>query len=431
MKRLLLSLNAVVFVIAGGLLSRADSVPVLTLQDAHARAVANHPRITAAELRAMAAKQRVLQARSAFFPTVTANITAATADGDNSRIAAGGLNNPIIFERNAEGLMINQVITDFGRTMNLTESSKLHARAEGTNTLATRDQILFEVDKAYFGALAAESVKKVAEQTVATRQLLVNQVSALASNKLKSELDLNFATVAFQEGKLLSLKADNDLEAAQAYLSTLLGERDVKKYQVVDQRVPETVAGDASSLVNEALSKRPDLVALRLERDSATKFARAEKDLRYPTISAVAAAGVIPVHDSHLRDEYGAAGVNMSIPLFAGGMYAARQREAELQAKRLDENLRDAENNAVRDVRIGWQSATYSLERLRVTEQLAASATQAFKLAKARYENGNLSIIDLSQAQLNETAAEIAHANARYDLLTQLANLDFQVGREH
>src|SRR5207245_9963964 len=66
----------------------------LTLKEAQDLALRNHPKITAAQLRAMATRQVVTETRSAFFPTASLNVTSAGADSDNTRVLARALNNP-------------------------------------------------------------------------------------------------------------------------------------------------------------------------------------------------------------------------------------------------------------------------------------------------------------------------------------------------
>ena len=138
---------------------RAEPLPELTLQQAHESALRNHPRISVADLRALAARQVTREFRSGFFPNLSANVVAVGTANENTRLAAiGGLNNPSIFERNAEGLILAQLITDFGRTANLTGSARLRAQAEENNARATREQILLEVDAAFYSALQAQAV---------------------------------------------------------------------------------------------------------------------------------------------------------------------------------------------------------------------------------------------------------------------------------
>jgi outer membrane protein len=173
---------------------------------------------------------------------------------------------------------------------------------------------------------------------------------------------------------------------------------------------------------------RPDLLRFRNERDASLRFAKAERAARFPTISAVGSAGVIPIHDPALPDNYAAAGLTLNLPLFAGGLYAARQKEAELRARAADESLRDAENNAIRDVRIAWLNARNAYDRLSITSQLLENAKRSFSLAQARYTNGASSIVELNQAQLNEISADIEYANTKYEYLLRLSALNFQTG---
>src|SRR5689334_5199162 len=95
-------LTLTALLIPGTLSAGAGEPRTLTLKDAEMIAIQKHPRITAAELNALASDEAVREARSAFFPVITANATAVGTTGDNTRIAAGGLNNPLILERNAE-----------------------------------------------------------------------------------------------------------------------------------------------------------------------------------------------------------------------------------------------------------------------------------------------------------------------------------------
>ena len=402
----------------------------LTLKEAQEIALQRHPRISAAELQALAASQVVLQVRSAFLPQISSDISAVgTGDPSNTRITAGSLGASHVFDRAAGGLTLSQLVTDFGRTANLTESSRLHARATKENAEVVRDFVLVQVNAAYFTALQAQSVVAVAEQTVATRHLVYDQVKLLTENKLKSELDLSFAGVTLEEGKLLLAKARNDLKAASVALSNILGYREQQDFRLVEEPMPGAVPADVSPLVNQAMVTRPELTQLRLERDSAKRFARAERALDYPTIKIGGAAGATPERDnSQLKSQYAAGGLFMSIPLYEGGLYAARQSEAELKARAAEENIRDMEDNIASGVRVAWLNANYASEKVQLTAKLLQHANIAFDLAQARYKVGASSIVELSQAQLNKTSAEIAVAGAKYDYLTQRALLSYQVG---
>jgi outer membrane protein len=409
----------------------ANAVPLvpLTLAQAHQIALKNHPRISVADLTALAARQAVREVRSGFFPNLSLNAVAVGTAHDNTRLEAiGALNNPSIFDRNAEGLMLSQLITDFGRTANLTGSAKSQAEAEANNAQATRQQILLAVDNAYFSALQAQAVTRVAEQTITNRQLFLDYVSTMASKKLRSDLDVTFARVNVEDAQLLLSKAQNDLQASFAQLSNLMGLPEAQNYRLVEEPLPPTLSTNVSDFVQQALNFRPDVLSLRNQENAAVQMARAERDARFPTISAVGSAGVAPVHDDALPDNYAAAGLVLNLPIFAGGLYVARQHEAELRADAAEQSLRDLEDNVIRDVRVAWLNAQNAFERYQITGQLLENARYSYELAQSRYKNSISSIVELNQAELNLVSAQIAYANTQYEYLVQRSALSYQTG---
>ncbi|MDQ6663768.1 MAG: TolC family protein [Acidobacteriota bacterium] len=402
----------------------------LTLTQAEAIAVKNHPDVSAALLRAAAANQVTLEIRSAALPTIYGSVTGAGALA-NSRIAAGNLNNPVIYNRFASGVTFGQLITDFGRTANLTESSRLRAEAERDNAQATREDIILQLDRAYYAALRAQTVSVVATETVGARQTVSDQVTALANSKLKSGLDVSFANVNLAESKLLLINAQNEVRAAFADLSVALGYGDSRTFTLSDPDSPAALPADAAPLVQQALKTRPEIASLRAEYNGLLRFAEAEKDLKRPSITALASAGVIPGHEDTLHGRYGAAGVNMNIPIFNGRLFTARQQEAELRAQAAERNMRSLENRVARDVQVAWLNASTAFQRLAVTAELLSEATLALDLAQTRYDLGLSSIVELSQAQLNKTSAEIASASAKYEYGLQSAVFAYQNGTVH
>ena len=140
----------------------------------------------------------------------------------------------------------------------------------------------------------------------------------------------------------------------------------------------------------------------------------------------IAAGGLAPTTLPAPR--YAAAGFNVNIPLFNGHQFGALRAEANYQAQAQNQYLRDLQNRIVRDVRTAWLNANSGFQRLSVTQQLLNQANEALELAQSRYKLGLSSIIELSQAQLNQTQALIDQATAKYDYEAQISALNFQLG---
>jgi outer membrane protein len=392
----------------------------LTLAQAEAIALKNNPQITIGGLRALVAQQNVRETRSALMPNAYLSLTGVDSN-PGSRIAAGALNNPIVFPRAAGGATVSQLVTDFGRTTSLLSSSEYGAKAEDQNAAATRADILLVVDQAFYNSLETKALVTVAEETVRARQTLVDKIQALTSAKLKSDIDLSFSNVELARAKLLLLEAQNNYEASLAALSAILGYSDEQNFVLLeDTTAVNPPVPDVGPLIQQALQQRPEIKALQFQVESAQKFGSAEHDLGRPTVNALGVVGQAPVRDDHIPSWYGAVGVNINIPVFNGFLYNARAKAADLQTEVQRQSLLDTRNNIARDVRNAWQESRRSFERLSVTQQLREQASLALDLAQARYNLGLGSIVEFTQAELQKTDADIQDTDAKYQYrLTQ------------
>lgn len=406
--------------------SNTGTPTMLAVKDAESLALKNNPQISVARLNALAAQQVTREVRSNLWPTARIDVTGVDAN-PGTRITAGALNNPTVYQRAAAGTTVSQLLTDFGRTTSLAASANLAAKAENQNALATKEQILLAVDQAFYNALQTQAVLTVAQQTVKDRQTVADQVGALYKSKLKSELDFSFASVNLAQAKLLLLDAQNNLNAAQASLSAVLGFPSLQNFQLVeDNSILSAPPDNVDDLISVAFSMRPEILALEFDSESAERFRRAERDLLFPDIQALGVVGDAPVRNPIITNWYGAVGVNIDIPVFNGFLFTARAKEAALRSEAAKEKLRDLRDRISRDVRTSWLNAKTAYDRLAVTQQLLDQANLALNLAQARYKLGLGSIVELSQAQLQQTQAQISNVSAGYDYRLALAVLQYQ-----
>jgi len=421
----------VVIVISVAICAHAQNPPKLTLQQAEALALQNHPQVQAAQNEVNYSNQQIIENRSNYYPNVTGNLTGS--QGNNlSRIGAGDLSASRLFNRFGQGVVIRQLITDSGRTSNLVSSSRLQAQAAAQTAQATRYDVLLQVNRSYFDVLHAQAVVKVAEQTVSARQLLSDQVTELARNSLKSQLDVSFAEVNVSQAKLLLVRAQDNVQQALAELGRAIGSDQPANYQLAEEPLPSGPPAAADQLVAQAIGNRPELSSLRFSRDANYKFADAEKDLSRPTVSVAAVGGFVPFINtpatSPIPTEYEGIAANVSIPVFNGHLFSARREAAVQRAMESDQRLRDQQQRISRDVRVAWASSNDAFQRIDVTAQFLRQAALALDLAQGRYNLGLSSIVELTQAQLNLTEAEIENLNAKYDYQTQYSALQYTIG---
>lgn len=405
-----------------------ESPTALTLAQAEQLALKSHPRIASARLNAQAARKVVDEARSAYFPTLAANVTGTDAL-EGTVVAAGALTTSSLSTRFASGMSLLQMVTDFGRTSHLVRSSRLRAEAANENIARVRAGILLDVQVAYFASLGSEAVLKAANAALENSRLSLRQVTALSQSALKSTLDVTFAQVLVSEAELAVYQAESNVQESRARLAAALGLDRAQPFGLVDQPLPAPLNPEMQPLIDLALRERPDLNLLRRNSEASEEYANAEKRLSYPTINLIGAAGAIPEHDPTLpHNNYGAAGININIPVFEGGLFAARRAEAALRAQAANKDVQDLSIQISREVQDAWLQANTTFRRLSVTAQLVAQSNQALHLAQARYDAGLGSIVELNQAQLAQTSAEIDAASAKYDYFSARSNLNFATG---
>jgi len=195
---------------------------------------------------------------------------------------------------------------------------------------------------------------------------------------------------------------------------------------VFRHRIAADENANVDALIAQAFVSRPEILSLEFQYRSAQKFHSAERDLFLPDVRAIGVVGDTPVRNPVLSNWYGAVGVNVGIPIFNGFLYSARTHEASLREQAAQDRVLDLRNRISRDVRTSWLNANTAYERVAVAQQLLDQSNLALDLAQTRYQLGLGSIVELSQAQLQQTQAQITTAQAGYDYRLALAILRYQ-----
>lgn len=401
----------------------------LTLEQAQEMALKNHPQIRAGNFSLSAAEQDVKAARSRYLPQISGNIVGAYADSGTQIDAGAGLTNSSVVKRGAYGVSVNQLITDFGRTENQIEAVKANLDVRSANLENTRQRVLFDVIRAYYNSLRAQALEQVADDTLKARTEFLEQVSALRDAGRRSDLDLSIAKQDVSDAQLLKLQAKNGVDDAAAILSQALGLGEVRHFSLVAEKIVLSPPGDIDHIIVQALDLNPELRALKARALAARKTADSDYAENYPTINALGYAGEVPYDPSGLSNpNYAAAGIVLSVPIFEGGRITAASKSADYAAESVREDVIDKQNTLSKDIRVAWNNVKVAYENIDVVKQLLENASISLDLTSARYELGRSSIVDLAQAVLAKTKAEISDTNAVYEYLTQRAFLNYTAG---
>lgn len=405
----------------------SENLP-LSLDKAEQIALTNQPRLVAAQLRARAAAQRIREARSAYQPIIAFNATGALVADTGSSTAAGNLTTSAVSNRFAYGGTLAQLVTDFGRTSSLVQASRFQAEAQNNLSTLTKAQIRLNVREAYYGVLGAESVLHTAQVALTNRKLIAKKLNALAQSELRSTLDANFAEVLAGEAELALVQAQGLVTQKRSLLASSMGLQQTVRAPLIANTLTTIRTDPPEELMKQALEQRADLRAAEDTKMEARATAQAEKKLSYPTLNVLGAAGQVPLHDHTLLDSYAAAGFTLNIPIFNGNLFSARRTEAQLESNARERDVAAMRIEITQQVRDAWSKADIAYKGLDVTARLVEQSKKGLLLAQDRYEAGLGSIVELNEAQLNETSAEMSAADAMYSYLSRCAELDFVSG---
>ena len=271
----------------------------------------------------------------------------------------------------------------------------------------------------------------VAEETQQTRGKLFDQIKALHDVQMKSDLDLSFAQQGVEEADLLHMKAQAALDDGMTALAEALGTSGPADYTLVQPPGLPPPPAKTDDLVAAALAANPDLMAGQNDVETQKAQTTAQQRERLPVLTAYGYAGVTPYRDpdTRIEPEYATAGVNISMPFYTGGRLTAQGEADRLHAEATQRTLEDRRNQITSSVRTLSNDARTAWQNITLTGNLAQNAKQSVTLVEARYQVGDASIVDVVEAQLAETEAEIDATNAKFDYLLLRAEIDYTVGR--
>ncbi len=401
----------------------------LSLKDAQNIALKNHPEILSSQYNVMGAEEKIKEVNANYLPQITGNSIATFAPSNTRLTAAGSINNPGVYHRGSVGVSAKQLILDFGRTGHLIGAEQNKMQAQEANQAFIQMRVKFLVTQAYYTVLRAIEILKVAKETLTARQTLFERIQALRDSKIRSDLDVSIAIQGVEEGNLLVIKAQTDLNAAQAKLIQNLGLNEQKSFTFVNDIKVAPPPADIDSLLLKGKDQNPEIIMLKCELDSARQKYEAAKAENYPTINLVGYAGKNPIRDAkQLQPGYAAAGIELSVPIFTGGKITAGEKQAFYHSQAILHTLANKENQFISNVKVAWNEALAAYKNIKIAAELRDNNNKSLELIEVGYDAGRNSIVDLRQAQLSKTQADINYSNAVFEYMINLAALEFFLG---
>jgi len=386
----------------------------LSLKDAVAAALRQHPAAEAASSQVLAAETRIAAARSGYLPKLnysesfqrtnnpvyvfSALLTQAQFTERN--FAIGPLNRPDFLNNFQSQLSLDQPLYDGGQTRLAVRSAQLGRKLASEDERHTRQQIIAGVVRTYFAALLAAESLKAADEAVRSAEADLERARAIRAAGMSTDADVLSIQVHLAAMREQRIRRQADLEVARAALNEALGLPLQTPHALTTPltavRLSETALQDYE---DRSLAERPEA------RQAALTVELAETERQ------TARAAMLPqvvFHSAFQADRQrfvrrGAANwlaaVSLRWNLFNGFADKQRSAESEHSLRRAQAERRRAEGLIRLGVHRAYADWKAAGERIETARAAVAMAEESLRITKNRYEAGLTNVTDLLRTE--------------------------------
>lgn len=439
---------ALVVISAGA--ARADRS--VTLDDALALARGHNRDLRAARERIAEADAGVAQARAALFPTIAAQgkythnykevdfdaaallaptfgvadairstttnaAEAAALEAVEAQSRAAIANQPAVVIQKMEELdgVVSASVPVLSPSLYYAlAAARSNRHASDASYSVTEAGVLVSVAQAYFAAAGSDELVVARQDAVKVATETFDVAKARVAAELANQVESTRAETALIRAQQDLAEAENARGAAYRALATLIGTHEPITVQAARSLPAEPGAFDA--LVGQARARRPEIAAQRATIAAAQASARASAWRWSPTLSAFGNLRG-QNYTGFSGDRYAwAVGVQLDWLVFDGGVRDAQRHIAEAQRREAEarlELLADTVSDEVANAR-----GTLETKRKGVgaAQRAVELARETLRLVRAQYDAGTAKQLDVLQAQDVLVGAEVALAQAHFDV---------------
>jgi len=384
----------------------------LDLMQTWRTALGKDPTYASARAAYRAGLEKLPQARAGLLPSVAGLVG---GEYDETRTTRG-LGRQDSVTRGIWNLSLVQPIFDYSRWQNFEQSKLLVADTEVVLQTAYQD-LMLRVAQAYFDVLAAQDTlaaieaekAAVAEQLAAARRTFeLGNATITDTYEAQARYDVIVAD---------ELQAQNDLEITRDILARILGEPpDALAELPYNVRLPAPQPNRLEDWSTQSETASLDVVRARLRNRIAQYGIEIARGGHYPTLNLEATTG--SASDGVLngagpgRPVDSVVGLNLRIPLYAGGGISSRVTESVELAQAARHDYEAARRQAIQQARQFFTGVNTGLARIGALEAGERSSRAAVEANRTGYEIGvriNLDVLN-AQQQLYATLRDLAQA---------------------
>lgn len=405
----------------------------VTLSECLNAAMESNPSLEAAAQRVAAASAAIESARSGYYPTVglagsytlTDNPPQAFFMNLNQRVASfeEDFNQPDDTDNIRGSLTFRMMVLDAGQRGLMADMAVAGQDSASAMLHAVRNELVYEVIRAYHSVLQATALLTVREETIdsISENLRVANERMAAGTVIKTDvLNLEVQLAAAREELI---RAKNGQKLAVAALNTAIGQELVTDAASLESVAPESLSKPPDSIDLNRVESRPEwLAALRHVDAAAMDVKRIARD-RLPTVSAFGSLDADSGDADSFEDSY-LVGAMVEMDIFTGFRRKSNLSAASARANEAKAQLAQLRNQLTLDLKRSHFMTQDVWERWLVAHSSEENAEESLRITRERYEQGAADITELLTAEVARTASRSRSVTALYDYVIALANMN-------
>jgi len=372
------------------------------------------PQIRAARASREAGQEARPQALSQLLPNLSLSGDVSYSDRDiHSPPTFAGRGD---FTSNSLALNVVQPLFRKDRLVALEQADEQIKQADA-NLETAQQELILRVAQAYFGVLSAKDNLTFAETEKKAIARQLEQAQERFDVGLVAITDVHEAQARFDQSRANEISAQNEVNNAMEALREIVSEADYDLDRLKDDvplLAPEPQ--DIQQWADTALQNNPRILSARLASNIARQDIDSKYAGHYPSLDLVGSYSRSRVEEDFGNDvDLASVGVQLTLPIYAGGGVSSATRQARFQYEAAQETL-EAERRAVgRQVRDAYRGIETSISRVYALEATELSARSALEATEAGFEAGTRTLVDVLNSQRDLYRAKRDYAQSRYD----------------
>lgn len=426
--RLILLLSFSIWIIP---LSFSQERVVLTPDKSLEIAYKNNRIILSQEEKIRSSRFKVSEAKSGFYPRLSF-LGSYTYLGVTPSITAFDEKFTIGFHDNFEfKLALEQTLFTWGRIRNNYSISKLNLKSEEENYSRDKQRITYEVKSSFYLVLLARELIQVREEALKNIEEHLKTVELRYKAGQASEFDLLRAKVQLANAKPPLLQARQDYDLALSSFKNILGLSQESQIELEGELIYDPIEVELEQATQKALSQRPELKSLEIQKKIAQKGLSIAKAGNKPTLMGFANYEYKnPFYSEKRWDTDWNFTLSLNFPLFDGFATHSRVNQAKSDLKQLDIGEMDLNEGIKLEVKDAVTSLNLAKETILSQEENVKQAKESLRIAKVQYAQGMITSLEEMDAELALTYAQINYLKALTDYLVAQAKYMKAIGEE-